>query len=234
MQERRAVISVQRRSRRRWEWQQETEHEAVPVRNFATGSKLVGFAKVMSSEDMHVMGHHWHVAWPRPSQTARWIHGYVVTLLNKITRLVVWKLTVVLSLVHPSSEISCERQWIFLLDGCVWKWSHEVKLTSKPLGPPDVWCLRYLWIHPCCIRTKYPQKSHRRRTAATLTFDAKLGVSSELEDHQHQEETGEGDRCDAHHNVHLASEERHFELQAKAPRMGSAPDHVNLIVKWEW
>lgn len=87
-------------------------------------------------------------------------------------------------------------------------------------------CLTYLWIHPCCIHPKYPPKSRWR--AATLTFDAKFRVSSELQDHQHQEETSEGDRRNAHHDVHLPSEDTHCEPQAEAPRMGSATDKVQM------
>lgn len=40
----------------------------------------------------------------------------------------------------------------------------------------------------------------------SLTFDAKLGISSELENNQHQEETGECYSGDAHHHVHLRNQ----------------------------
>lgn len=51
--------------------------------------------------------------------------------------------------------------------------------------------------------------SHRPQLkirARSLTFDAKLGVSSKLENNQHYKETSEGYSSDAHHHVHLYNE----------------------------
>lgn len=72
-----------------------TEHQALPGRNFETGSRLVVYAEVTRSEDMHVMGRHWHKATP-PHQWATtftgsrmnsWIRGDIKTLLDRNHRL---------------------------------------------------------------------------------------------------------------------------------------------------
>lgn len=58
----------------------------------------------------------------------------------------------------------------------------------------------------------------------SLTFDAKLGVSSKLENNQHQEETGECYSGDAHHHVHLHNE--NAELQSTYTEETSPGKHT--------
>lgn len=49
-----------------------------------------------------------------------------------------------------------------------------------------------------------------KKKHGSLTFDAKFGVPSELENDQHQKETGKGDGRDTHHDVHLPDDKTHL------------------------
>lgn len=87
----------------------------------------------------------------------------------------------------------------------------------------------YPWSHLCYICPHFYQQplyfTDGKKKAGSLTFDAKFGVPSELENDQHQKETGEGDGCDTHHGVHLSDDKTHLLTTSKDTGTGKGAGH---------
>lgn len=88
----------------------------------------------------------------------------------------------------------------------------------------------YPWSHPCYICLHFCLLSTTlfywwKKNAGSLTFDAKFGVPSKLENDQHQKETGKGDGRDTHHDVHLPSDKTRLLTTSKDTGTGKSAGH---------
>lgn len=117
----------------------------------------------------------------------------------------------------------------FCVEGVVlYTWA-IIKKDKTDTSCLAAFCLMYPWSHPCYICLDFYQTTTLfywwKKNAGSLTFDAKFGVPSELENDQHQKETGKGNGCDTHHDVHLPDDKTSLLTASKDTGAGKGAGH---------